>query len=284
MKIRTHDNKGYPLNYNPSTFYKTDEVFVELPPELYDTNPGDYFISNWGRIYNVRLNSYIPRELIPSYNRHIVVIIKDRYNREKTVKMHHAVAYVFCPKPAIWFFSDMKVINHKDDVRWHNEPYNLEIVSQSENIRHAVRNNHISRPFGEDNGWSALTDEQYRKICELTQSGYFPNQINSIMNLGRDITNICQKIRMGKSEIPIAADYDFSNIPKNDYRKFTESEVRQICLHLQDHPNMKPIEILADIGYDVDNMDKAKLKKYRDTISTIKRRVSYIEIGREYSF
>ena len=176
------------------------------------------------------------------------------------------------------------VVNHKDGVKWHNEPYNLEWVTLSENTKHADREGLIERPYGEDNGHAALSDEQYIQICELTQQGYLPNQINKIMNLGIDITNIAQKIRSGKSETLISQKYDFSNIKRNDYRKFSEEQVRYICTCLQDHPEMKPIEILSSTGYDINNMDALDIKKLRDTISTIKRRVSYIEIGNEYIF
>ena len=104
------------------------------------------------------------------------------------------------------------------------------------------------------------------------------------MNVGIDITNIAQKIRAGKSETIISEKYDFSNIPRNDYRKFTEEQVRYICTCLQDHPEMKPIDIIISMGYDVDALGFKGVKKLRDTISTIKRRVSYIEIGKDYDF
>lgn len=284
MKKASHDEYGFPLNFDPSTYYREPEQFVPLPPELFNTVPGMYYISTYGRIYNTILNTYVPRELTRDRNMYIGAQLRTADGSAIHVQMHIAVAHTFCSKPGVWFFGDVKVINHKDGVKWHNEPYNLEIVSQSDNTKHADRTNLTSRPFGEDNGASVLTDDQYRQICELTVRGYLPYQINQIMNIGRDITNICQKIRQGSSETLISQEYDFSNIPRNDYRKFTEDEVRSICLYLQDYPWMKPVEILAALGYDVVNMDKKKLKKYRDTISTIKRRVSYIEIGKDYSF
>ena len=282
MKRITHDEKGYPINFNPSTFYKQKEIFAELPSYYYNTKPGKYFVSNWGRIYNTELETYIPKNLIPDTNRYIITIIKDISNKEVSVIMHRLVARMFILPSPIYF--EKYVINHIDGTRWHNEPYNLEVITQSENVIHADRTGLIARPFGEDNGCSALKDEQYEMICKLTQEGYLPYQINKIMNLGIDITNIAQKIRSGKSETLISEKYDFSNIPRNDYRKFTEEQVRYICQCLQDKPYMKPIEILNSMGYDTINMEYKQIKKLRDTISTIKRRVSYIEIGKDYNF
>ena len=47
---------------------------------------------------------------------------------------------------------------------------------------------------------------------------------------------------------------------------------------------MKYIDIISNLGYDVDNMEKRDNKKLRDTISTIKKRVSYVEIRKDYDF
>ena len=197
--------------------------------------------------------------------------------------MHVITARTFIPIHPI--IPGKKIfVNHKDGIKWHNEAYNLEWVTQSQNTIHADKNNLIARPFGEDNGCAVLTDDQYEQICQLTEQGYLPHQINKIMNIGKDITNIAQKIRSGKSETLISEKYDFSNIKRNDYRKFTEEQVRFICTCLQDYPQMRPIEILINMGYKVDEMSKEQIKKLKDTISTIKRRVSYIEIGNEYKF
>ena len=49
-------------------------------------------------------------------------------------------------------------------------------------------------------------------------------------------------------------------------------------------PYMKYIDIISNLGYDVDNMEKRDNKKLRDTISTIKKRVSYVEIRKDYDF
>lgn len=282
MKIKSHDENGFPLDYNPSSYYKDPEIFVPLPPDLYNTNPGEYSVSTWGRIYNHRLNSFVPEIIIKDKNRYVITIIKDRDGKEVSVIMHRLIAELFViPKPVL---NKPLIVNHLDGIKWHNEPYNLDWTDQSGNTKHADQNNLIARPYGEDNGCSKLTDDQYREICRLTEQGHLPYQINKIMNLGFDITNICQKIRTGKSELLISSEYDFSNIPRNHYRKFSEEEVRTICLCLQDRPEIKPIEILQELGLDINNMSREQIKKYRDTISTIKRRVSYIEIGKDYSF
>ena len=138
--------------------------------------------------------------------------------------------------------------------------------------------------MAEDSKFASLTNDQYEEICRLTQNNYLPYQINNIMNLGIDITNIAQKIRSGQSVTSISQKYDFSNIPKNDYKKFDEQTVRFICQQLQNFPGIDYDDILVQLGYDTKNMDPKYRKKLKNTISTIKRRVSYIEISKYYNF
>lgn len=273
------------MNYDPSNFYTTPEIMQPLPCSLHNTPPDEYFITTWGRLYIKRLDRYSPKELTRSTNfNYIIEQLRDVNGNVFSIPMHHLVAETFILGKPVSTNGECIVINHKDGIKWHNEVYNLEWITQSENVQHADANNLIQRPFGEDNGYSALTDAQYHEICKLTQEGYFPNEINKIMNLGINITNIAQKIRDGKSESIISQQYDFSNIPRNDYRKFTENQVRYICTCLQDYPELTPTEILMGLNYDLDNMTREQTKKLRDTISTIKRRVSYKEIGKDYNF
>jgi hypothetical protein len=281
LKIKSHDENGFPMNYNPETFYQDPERLYDLPPSLYNTEPGLYKVSTWGRILNTKTGNFVPRELKKDRNIYSLIAIKDVDNNEIHIPMHQIMARMFVIGKRV----DIHMIpNHLDGVKWHNEPYNLSWETLSGNTKHADENNLIARPYGEDNGSSSLSDEQYNEICKLTEEGYMPAQINKIMNIGIDITNIAQKIRSGESEALISSNYNFSNIPRNDYRKFNEDQVRYICLSLQDHPDLKPIDILRGLEYDVDNMYYSDVKKLRDTISCIKRRVSYTKISSEYNF
>lgn len=284
MKNITKDDNGFPLNFDPSSYYILPEHFEYLDPRIINIVPYSYSISTWGRLYNHKTGRYLPAELIKETNQYVVTDIIDINGNAVRVRLHQLVARMFVPLIFNVDFSKPLMPNHKDGVKWHNEPYNLEWVDNAGNIQHAKDTNLISNACGEDNGSAKLTDDQYRKICQLTQDGYLPYQINKILNLPIDITNICQKIRMGKTLTIISNEYDFSKIPKNDYRKFTDEQVHEICRCLQDYPEMKYIDIINHIGIDTSEMDSELIKKYRDGISTIKRRVSRIEIGNNYLF
>lgn len=283
MKRKLKDENGFPLNYNPDSFYQQPEMYFPLPNRLYNTDPNLYMVTTWGRVYNTKTQKFVPRQLMLDTNRYVGIMLKTVDNQDVSIIMHQLIARMFVfPKPVVP--GQMIVPNHIDGIKWHNEPYNLEWTTLSENTIHADQNDLIERPYGEDNGHAALTDDQYREICRLTQEGYFPYQINKIMNLGIDITNIAQKIRTGDSETLISQEYDFSNIPRNDYRKFSEEDVHFICRCLQDYPDLSYNDILLGLDYDIENLDRKYVKKLRDTISTIKRRVSYIQISKDYNF
>lgn len=284
MKKVLKDENGFPLNYDTSSYYMLPEIMQPVPCSLFNIPPNVYFVTTWGRLYNAIKNTYAPKELIKKNNFHYVAEeIRDANGNAIRVQMHELVALVFVIFRPIKI-GESVIVNHIDGIKWHNEPYNLEWLTQSENVRHADNNDLIQRPYGEDNGQSALTDDQYHEICRLTELGYLAHEVNTIMNLGTDITNIVQKIRNGTSETLISQQYDFSNIPRNDYRKFSKQQVITICECFQDHPTMSYTDILYYLGFDIDHMDKAKIKKLRDTLSCIKRRVSYIEISKDFNF
>jgi len=285
MRIQTHDENGYPLNFDPTNFYSSPEKIFDLDPTIYNTEPGRYSISTWGRLYDNFRGTYVPKNLSKEINDYTKASITDINGNTFTVPIHRIVAEMFNLPKMLDDGNTKKVVpNHKDGVKWHNEPSNLEWTTQSENVIHAENSKLNTRCHGQDNGYSELTDDQYREICRLLEAGFWPYQINKIMNLDIDITNIAQKIKSGSSGQIFSAEFDFSNIAKNDYRKFSEDQVRYICQTLQDSPEISYTDILINMGFDVNSMNHQQVKKLRDTISTIKRRKSYVEIGKEYNF
>jgi len=281
MKRILKDENGFPLNYDPSNFYLNPEKWFPIPPTMFNTTPNQYFVSTWGRVYNTKFDRYYPKELIQDKNKYIDSCFIDINGNQVYYRMHQLIAqmFVLC-KPVIP--GQIIVPNHKDGIKWHNEPSNLEWVTLSENTIHADKNNLIERAYGQDNGNGALTDDQYREICGLTQEGYMPAEINKIMNIGKDITNIAQKIRMGASESLIAQEYDFSNIRKNPYCKFTEEDVRFICSCLQDHPEYSFDNIVDQL-----TNPGLKVRNRIDLINSIKNiyeRISFKNISKDYNF
>ena len=70
-------------------------------------------------------------------------------------------------------------INHKNGIKDDNRPKNLEIVTYSQNIKHAYRNN-LADEHGEKNPNAKLTNEQIPQIREMYATGKFTQE-----NLGK---------------------------------------------------------------------------------------------------
>lgn len=196
--------------------------------------------------------------------------------------MHTLMAAVYkCPIPAM-NYGPKHIVDHIDAVKWHNEPYNLRWATQQENAMYANENNLIGRPFGQDNHQSALSDDDYHEICRLTQEGYMPNEINKMMNIGKDITNIAQKIRKGISETPISSQYDFSDIKTHNYSKFDDNDIREICELIS--AGLTDDEILSKLGYDVSSGNNSTRYCLRKRIRNVRNRISFTNISKDYSF
>ena len=75
-------------------------------------------------------------------------------------------------------------INHIDGVKTNNHVSNLEYVTASENVRHAVRNGLRKPRLGIENNYAKLTEKQVLKIRELWNTKkYFQYEIGKMFNV-----------------------------------------------------------------------------------------------------
>lgn len=73
-------------------------------------------------------------------------------------------------------------VNHIDGDKTNNDLSNLEIVTKSENLKHAFQIG-IKTNLGSRNAMSKLTEPDVEKICELLLSGYDNESIASLYSL-----------------------------------------------------------------------------------------------------
>ena len=62
IKNISHDENGFPLNYNPSSYYKQNELMFNFPE--YMNIDKRYLITTWGIIYNTITGKFIPQDKI----------------------------------------------------------------------------------------------------------------------------------------------------------------------------------------------------------------------------
>ena len=90
---------------------------------------GKYIISNLGRIINCTTGGFVK----PIINNSGYYKITNSYTK-KNCYIHREVAKLF-----IGNIPDGYVVNHKDGNKLNNSVYNLEIVSQKDNLKHSLQ-------------------------------------------------------------------------------------------------------------------------------------------------
>jgi len=97
-----------------------------------------FSISNFGRFKNVKTNKIRKTSIGYDGYEHVYVTLGSRKNK-KAFNIHKAVLESFSNKQ-----ENKPYINHKDGNKLNNRLENLEWCSQSENLRHALKNGKIN--------------------------------------------------------------------------------------------------------------------------------------------
>ena len=121
-----------------------------------------------------------------------------------------SVLYTFCEHRVIWAMvhgsiSDDKEINHRDLDKCNNRIDNLELVSHSENIKHAVDGGRFVVHSGEDNAKSNLSNRDAQLIRYLCAHGWKQSVVAELFDLKNvnTVSRVVTGARYGK--VPDAA-------------------------------------------------------------------------------
>ena len=100
---------------------------------------GLYQVSNAGRLKSYKKNA--TGKILKLTNRtgdYLRVVLQGKGKNQKSIGVHRLVALVFIPNP-----DNLPQVNHIDGNKQNNKIDNLEWCSQSENVRHAIRQHPI---------------------------------------------------------------------------------------------------------------------------------------------
>ena len=155
---------------------------------------GRYEISNLGRVKSLNYNhTKKPKILAPKHHSSgydTVTLCNNGIHKNKPI--HKLVADAFIPNP-----NNLPQVNHIDGDKSHYSVDNLEWVSASDNVRHAIKNG-LRRPFVSDNGFGA-THIHRRAVYQFSMDGELIQRWECISDASREyscrpssIVNCCQ--------------------------------------------------------------------------------------------
>ncbi len=159
----------------------------------------DYAVSNWGRVMRITKgsnNTYPGKILKPGLNSggyKMVVLSKNGKNKTKTI--HRVMVKSFLNN-----YSDNLEVNHKNGIKTDNRIENLEMVTRSENQRHAYKNNLQTSKKGDANGRATLASKQVyliKKILYFRKKAKLKIKIRKIAKIFKTSENVISLINCG---------------------------------------------------------------------------------------
>lgn len=236
----------------------------------YDIRDDMYEISTSGYVFSNRTKKIIHSSV--SQNGYNLISLMTNDSGRKTFKKSRLVAKSFIKNDNI----DKNIVNHKDLDKLDDSAYNLEWCTLSENTIHAIENKHHPMQSGEDHMSAKMTNEQVHQICKLLECGYKSKHIVDLLSLSNEKYNIdyiVASIASKRAWTSISNNY---NIPDNkQVYLFTDKQVNDICSLLEQKKTAKEILNLLSI----ENNDRN-----REGIGTIKRRITYKRISKNYNW
>lgn len=148
---------------------------------------GKYEVSSLGNVRSKKTLRLLKK--FNNYLGYVIVGLRDYENR-KTMSVSRLVASAFLSKTEI-----RKEVNHKDGDKNNNKLSNLEYVTRSENVRHAIKNGLLKHGKGSENRNSKLTESEVQCIRDKYTKGV--NQFNT----GYGLDRLAKEYNVGQTTI-----------------------------------------------------------------------------------
>jgi transcriptional regulator with XRE-family HTH domain len=225
----------------------------------------NYAVSNLGSLTNLKTGKV--KEC--PYGRYNYVARRIKVgNKGVKFLLHRLVAFYFCKIPKRLreqglTYKDL-VVNHKNGIRSCNAAFNLEWVTQRENMEHAFNTGLCTDIYGEKSHLSKITNEQAEQICKLIMERKTNKTISEMMNVSE---KIIQRIRSKEDWNEISDKYDFPKLTDTVPYSNDESKIHEVCKLLQEH-KYNDFEIAEMTGMDRRYINDIRNKKRRTDISS----------------
>lgn len=211
-------NKGRVKWFSKSVLMK--EYFPTIDLKGFKTIPGfsDYMVNDKGIVYSKVLRKIL--NLTKNYHGYSVVSLYNDEKIRKTKKVHHLVLMAFKPDDYKLITTDFKNnhnpdgkvynTNHIDGVKTNNRLDNLEVVTSSDNIRHAM-----------DTGLVSTVKPVKVKFHDTGEIKHYPSMAVASRALGMQEDGVMQRLEnpnykwtlwSDNTQIILVSDGEFENI------------------------------------------------------------------------
>lgn len=250
-----------------------------------------YAVSNKGRVMNTKRK----KMLTPNFkSRRKPHALKDNEPNNMYVEYalfvdgkyyfklaHRLVAEYFIPVPERYLESgltmDDLVVDHKDDIRYHNTSDNLQWLTQAENHDKMMTRGRNRIAYGSNHGMCNYTDEQLNMVGKLFEENVLTkHEIAEVT--GIPYKTICS-ISTGKKFSYLHDIYDFSKYNRKNKSKYNSKSIKLAFMLLED-PKYSIVDIsnITKINYsDLNKMITGELynniSKHYDLSKRTKKKI-----------
>ena len=186
-----------------------------------------YRISNFGRLYNKKLDRYY--DVTPTKKGYKFVSIRHK-GKEYKFGIHRLVAMYFCKIPKRHLkkgltFNDL-VPNHTNGIKDCNASFNLEWVTPKENSDHAWREGLCDGIRGENSHLAKITEETAKLIIEGIMQKKSSKTIAKELNVSKKTV---QHIRSKECWKHLTKDLEFPKVKEDVRYTISEDTIHNIC-------------------------------------------------------
>ena len=232
-----------------------NESWIKLNTDLYPSIKDGYFISSKGRVFNYNTKKFIKTRCLnpekhssPYYKVNLQVSINN-HSYSDVFLVHRLMMCSFYPTDNM----DTLLVNHKDGDKCNDELSNLEWVTPSENVIHALKTGLFKPVYGENHCCATLTNKQVKMVIDyLLEHKYTHKQIAQFVGTTESIVD---SISSGRAWKHLTKDIDFSAIKHRLPKRFTFDQIHACCEYFASHAISEKsirrhcMDCLLSIGY-----------------------------------
>ena len=223
--------------------------------------PNMYEVSSRGRVRNKKTG----RPMSSTHHQGYIDTTVNTQSGWKSIRQHRLVAWEFCNHDTDFM---SKQVNHIDGIKTHNYPKNLEVVTVSENVKHAFDVGLAIGKCCENSPHTTLRNSDVEKICELLikYDGDEKEVINILKGCGIDISeSFIRHLKYKDCWTEVSDRYfESTRFRKRSYKKYiTEKDVIVIIECLIKHRGEQKISkvVYDELSNTIQALTKGMIEK-----------------------